>query len=443
LFISYAQEDSYFTDWLALKLMSQGYRVWYDRIKLLGGESYPKEIDEAIKQNSYRVLGVVSRNSLNKPNPRKEWTLALNISRNEKTNFLIPLNLDGVPSHELNWMISDIVYIPFNTSWAQGLDTLLKLLEDIQTPRFTEVKTTPTTWLNTKHNLEQRTEQIWSNALPIEEIPSQLHRYQALINSASNGLSEWPHYEYGGEIWAFGPPPKAHNIPLKENGVLDWRQTNIQQLTGANIVPSLLRSSIQIELRRRGLKYHTSAKQYYFPKGLLEDDTIYFRDYTGRTTHIKVVGERSYWSKRQGTRVKYTYHLSPVMKPILLKFGRPVYLATIRLCFTDTNGNEIYGRRVNRLRKKICKDWWNHEWLTRTLGVISWLTQGRDHLELTVAENTTIKIRGTPLKYQSKLGITEEPLEQPIPTIDESGEYKQVEDEEEEEEEEWEDEYDE
>jgi len=154
-----------------------------------------------------------------------------------------------------------------------------------------------------------------------------------------------------------------------------------------------------------------------------------------------VVGERSYRSKSQGTTVKYTYHLSPVMQPIPFKFGQPVYLATIRLCFTDTNGNEIYGKRVNRLRKKICRDWWNHEWLTRTLGIISWLTQGRDHLELTVAENTTIKIRRTPLKYQSKLGITEEPREQPTPTIDENEEYNQGEDEEEvEEEEEWEDE---
>lgn len=266
MFISYAQEDSYFTDWLALKLMSQGYRVWYDRIKLLGGESYPKEIDIAIKQLSYRVLAVVSRNSLNKQNPIKEWTQALNISRSEGIDFLIPLNLDGVSPKELNWMISDIVYIPFNTSWAQGLNKLLKLLEEIQTPRFTDVKTTPTTWLNTKHNLEQKTGQIWSNALPIEEIPSQLHRYQAPINSESNNLSEWPHYEYGGEIWAFGPPPQAPRTPLKENGVLDWRQTNIQQLTGANIVTNLLRSSIQIELRRRGLKYHASAKQYYSPR---------------------------------------------------------------------------------------------------------------------------------------------------------------------------------
>ena len=53
LFISYASEDWVFADWLALKLASEGYKVWYDRIKLLGGESYPRDITAAIKNQTF------------------------------------------------------------------------------------------------------------------------------------------------------------------------------------------------------------------------------------------------------------------------------------------------------------------------------------------------------------------------------------------------------
>src|SRR5438093_12082818 len=41
LFISYATEDWPLAEWLTRRLTAEGYRVWCDRFKLLGGESYP------------------------------------------------------------------------------------------------------------------------------------------------------------------------------------------------------------------------------------------------------------------------------------------------------------------------------------------------------------------------------------------------------------------
>ena len=95
LFVSYASEDGSFAEWLSLRLTSEGFKVWCDRTKLLGGESYPMVIDSAIKNSTFRVIAVLSKHSIRKPNPVKERTLALNIGRERKTDFLIPLNLDG------------------------------------------------------------------------------------------------------------------------------------------------------------------------------------------------------------------------------------------------------------------------------------------------------------------------------------------------------------
>src|SRR5690242_12312881 len=50
LFISYAVQDSALAGWLARKLSLAGYAVWFDRMKLLGGEPWPQDIDVAIKE---------------------------------------------------------------------------------------------------------------------------------------------------------------------------------------------------------------------------------------------------------------------------------------------------------------------------------------------------------------------------------------------------------
>lgn len=122
LFISYAGEDFALAEWLTLKLTIEGYKVWCDKIKLLGGESYPKEIDQAIKGKTFRLIALLSKSSIN--NPTKERTLALNIARERQEDFLIPINVDGLSPTELPWMTADLTFIPFYKSWAKGYQQL-------------------------------------------------------------------------------------------------------------------------------------------------------------------------------------------------------------------------------------------------------------------------------------------------------------------------------
>ncbi len=100
LLISYASEDWVFADWLALELASEGYEVWYDRLKLLGGESYPRDTTKAIRNQTFRVIALLSRNSIAKLDPVKERTLALNIAKEGNIDFLIPLSL--LPAYRRN-----------------------------------------------------------------------------------------------------------------------------------------------------------------------------------------------------------------------------------------------------------------------------------------------------------------------------------------------------
>jgi hypothetical protein len=47
LFISFAWKNYAFADWLVRQLRFHGYRVWCDRFQMLGGEPFPKIIDQA------------------------------------------------------------------------------------------------------------------------------------------------------------------------------------------------------------------------------------------------------------------------------------------------------------------------------------------------------------------------------------------------------------
>src|SRR5438552_7355665 len=114
LYVNYASEDGIFAEWLTLRLTAEGYKVWCDKTKLLGGESYPTNIDNALKESTFRVLALMSKNSNQKPNPLKERTTALRISQERGIeDFVIPLNVDGISPSELNWMVSDLTFIPF------------------------------------------------------------------------------------------------------------------------------------------------------------------------------------------------------------------------------------------------------------------------------------------------------------------------------------------
>lgn len=59
-------EDNEFTLWLALQLANEGYRVWSDLTKLLGGETFWDDIEAVIRDIAVKVLYVLcqSRSSL-------------------------------------------------------------------------------------------------------------------------------------------------------------------------------------------------------------------------------------------------------------------------------------------------------------------------------------------------------------------------------------------
>lgn len=404
LFISYAIEDAPLARWLTLKLTIEGYNVWCFEFQMLGGESFPKEIDAAIKARTFRMLGLISRASVKKDNPIKEWTLAQALGKERKVDFLIPLNVDGVKPTELPWTLSDTNWISFSTlGWAGAFRQLLKLLDKIQTPRTTPAKTVITPEMFLQEGVQtDKEERLISNSVRFHTIPALLREFRPareLNPQEKSDLRElWPHYRISdGCYLAYGPPPEE--VPpgvIEPTGQSwDWKTTTeIHGTSVHNLVSNLLRSSVNVIFLAGGCKFGTNTKPLYFPGGLYEKDRLSFTSYKGRRTYVATKGRSTFY--RSGEPQTCNYYLGFRHNIVRARDGEWLVYFKLYLRVTERSGHEFEAKPAMARRKAITKGWWNDKLLNRYLALCTALKgfQGlrrfRDGTDQVLVEPTLI-----------------------------------------------------
>lgn len=374
LFISYATEDAPLADWLARKLANQGYAIWQDRLKMLGGEPWPQDIDVAIKERTFRMLALLSEHSLKKPNPSKERTLALHIAKSRAIpDFMIPLKVDSV---DLDWLTADLTYIPFNRGWSNGWRQLLDKLNSLDTPRLISARPELAAMsFNAGEGLVvNEPEEIVCNALPIQKIPQYLSIFSLKRASFSNvdniSDADWPVFQVSESLFAaFGPPPSDPKLRVwgRKDGV-EWRnQDEYEGIPTANIVRDLIERTIRARLLRAGVQRHPKRdRTYYLLPSYSNDGKLHFQGRTGKSTWCKIQGKTKIVRPR-----KPAEHVKHLFAFDLLRWHitRNEVALQIRpnLVFTDVDDNLILDDKVGPLRRKLTKSWWNDKWLNRLL----------------------------------------------------------------------------
>lgn len=382
LFLSYAWEEGALADWLYRKLTALGYSVWCDRFKMFGGEQWPKDIDVAIKTRTFRMLALLSRASLAKPNPRKERQIALALSRERGIeDFLIPLNVEGIKPTELGWELSDINFIPFQR-WSDGLVQLLKKLDEIDTPR-PRVEQGPALAAATflpASVLREEAEPLVSNCLRVTAIPKVVYRYtfsRPLAEFERRALpARWAFEKVDAtKVLAFTDPPLDAIPECKITRVGGTSWTDVDKVDGINarhVVRSLVKKSLMVRCVDVGMLRSADGGIAYFPAGLLPNEKLWYRDYTERKNWVAVAGERRFGTKRSRYQLATAFWIrADVFEGLAVQLK-------IRLHITDPSGGLLDGKAVNARRKKIAKSWWNHEWLARHLALVAFLAGGRD-----------------------------------------------------------------
>ena len=429
LFISYAYEDEALAEWLALRLTSEGYKVWIDRFELLGGESYPADIDHAIKCRTFRMIALLSRSSLVKPNPVKERTLALNIQRQRQGEFLITLNVDNLRPDEMDWMTSDITFIPFFESWAAGLAQLLKKLARLDAPKqVVDGRQIAANAYLPADTLSHEPEHLYSNLLHIERIPVAISCYTARKAPSEHAESElvqrWAFWARRPKndrartsntlYFSFDNPPLStrHSYGWARKAVVAWQDVDrICGIRSSNVVKPLLRRTLLHHLRTRGLQpTPDDPHMFYFPRGLLQNNLLRFRRLDGRRVHRMVAGERSW---RPGER--FAYHQAVTFDISTDLSGHYAARFRIRLHITDCDGYPLPAIAANARRKRITRDWYNAEWLARHLALLTFIADDRNVIEM--SENGSLVLSSSLIRLQAPFGIDETAIPKGTPFI--------------------------
>jgi TIR domain len=377
LFISYAWEDRAFARWLALRLTAEGYKIWIDQFELLGGESWPRNIDIAIKSpRTFRVLGLLSKHSIAKPNPLKERTLALNIAKKSgMEGFLIPLNVDGLTSTDLDWLTSDITFVPFATSWSKGLAQLLKLLNREQCPRGDgDGRAIASRVAASFDTVVDADELLTSNASAFIQVPETITAYRVSPKlekesaSLRDALRDWACYSVSPHrVFAFHPPGAdlATWLKVEVAQSYKWRDVvNIEGIEPLNVVIRLLRGCIETRLCLVGFRWSAGTEAYAFPGLHGQNCRVVLPD--GAKTTVQHSGERTFFRVGQ-PKVKYRYRLAvklAVERGVTDEFN---LLWRLRFHLTDANGEPLPATQHLSRRKHLTKHWHNYHWLVRHL----------------------------------------------------------------------------
>jgi hypothetical protein len=399
---------------LTLKLTAEGYRVWCDRFKILGGEKWPDDVDAAIRNDTFRMLHLVSKHVLGKPNPKKERELALQLEREREVEILIPLNTDGTKPSELPWRIVDVAYIPFQ-NWTTGLAQLLKKLRSLNAPRPLEGtgrEVAGSSYL-VRSPLTQGTEELLSNVFPFTSVPKILRHFRFSTEvppwQAFALQRAWAFRSLGGAAaLAFSAPPASspQGVSIEETARTEWHEgETIEGVLAEHLVSELLGKSVELYARKRGLVPEPGGRGFYFPFGLLEGNQLHFEGFKGKRSDVLVCGYRTFGGR------KYRYHLAPWFR-IRHDIGSGfVAQLRLRLHLTDQHGRPLENRASLARRRKIGSALWNGEWLNRQIAVMSFLAVGQAEIRIGQDPESQVVLGARPMHGLVDRGIDESLLE--------------------------------
>ena len=434
VFVSHANpEDNAFALWLALRLAAEGYPVWCDLTKLLGGEDFWRDAEDAIRNRTSKFLYVLSRISNIKEGPRNELRIASIVQRNNQlSDFIIPLRLDDISSSEFNIEISRKNATDFSGSWARGLGRLLEKFVKDGVPK--DARFSPQAvaeWWRLYASSDQGVivspEQYLSNWFPFRIEPDAiqvdvLEDARFSQHATILGNEGYPAVGYERYITTFATAGDLPGILGQQLSVASTYTLSIEEFLRPreekwlgmpqqrrNVLYTLLREAWERFLRAKRLassEFANNRKGYFFTLDLLEEGPLTFRGPDNRSIRRALIGHSSVRKAGSTDVTRRYWHFGIEATPLL--HPSMAYAMKYRVAFSD-DGRVLWPRerRSHRARHHLTRDWWNAELRDRMLAAVSWLGAGRDSIIIPVGGGSQLVVSTEPISFASPVSYVE------------------------------------
>jgi hypothetical protein len=404
LFLSHASpDDNAFTIWLGAKLAALGYEVWADVLRLSGGEDWQRKLESAIRERAFKVLLAANANSVSKQGVRNELQIASDVAKKINDNaFIIPLRLGAF---EAPFVIAQAQYIDFETSWAAGLQELLRTFNDVYAvPRTGSSNLGLWTNLQLLHSkpVARRAESLISNWLEVRRLPAKLRFLPpgaARIHRAA--LGAYPRVDYGDGLLSVQSVDSRDQmtIPIARFLHRGWPQLGIGVDEGRRLFTALANQALAKLFELKGLtSFEMSNRQlsWWLQKGT-QEGRVAFR-------WANIAGSRQLQGFSAKRKVYWHFGVSTAFR------SRPFPHVRIksRLLFSEDGLAPIdKPKRAQRLRKSFAKGWRNARWRDMMLAFLYWVGDGTSILNVPVADEEDLVLSLPPLAFVSPVSITD------------------------------------
>ncbi len=413
IFISHASEDSDFTRWLALQLAKEGYGVWCDLTKLLGGENWPQEINEALQTKTQKFLFVLSSISNKKLDPLNELEVARGVVKKAGLkNFIIPLKIDNLAFDETDFRLQSYQAISFRDNWARGLAQLLKALnrDKVEKNNRFSPDAVSNWWrqnITGSETLRQTSETLQSNRFRILSYPEIIYAHHVGQNVTIRGDFSFPFFLFKEYLISFSSYDEldedllsqvviTESHPIEISGLVTGKHPLVKSPgQGDYILSRLMNQSLSKGLMTKGFRYYNLSKSrcFYFDNMTLPGKKIKYTN-AGELDQRLVL-----WGKHYAD----TWHFGVVGNFVRLPVPHFSIHPSVLL---KTKGN------IRPAPRSVYKRWYNQTWRNRIRASMIHLAEGLGELSFSVGRDKHVRLKSLsdeflmPISYQEpeKLG---------------------------------------
>ena len=406
--IDHLAEDHAFAAWLFSRLSAAGYSVWCRGLAPLAGEDAHASILAIVRQRAARYLPVLSSTSVDNSNLRARTAIAT-----LEEGIVVPCWLHDLTASKFDVGTTRLVPARFDSGWKQGLSTLTQQLEVGAVPRPLDTGTGQRIALGAyqvEPLVSQQSEPLYANVFHVQ-VPLSVFVYRP--DSRTDEFYEalarrWAHVRRGDHVLSFAAMPP--DVPGPKVTEFAWQDSPERfGLKPPDLVKMLVKRSLFVACYNVGFEWCNERFTFF-----LNEPSRQRHGYQGldRTyTNISLTGERSFGSgERKST---FRYQLGPIFRIAVDDDSSVSVRVAFYVRLTDNEGTPLDVKMIPSRRKRVTKNWWNRQWLQRTLGIMQ-LIAGHTGLDgqITVGqgrEAVTVDVK--PLSWECPVSIDVDALD--------------------------------